>query len=87
MAFGGSCLCCSPHRNVSPIDHVENEFTRDWVPPKRSNFDSNSPSPTLSYNFTPAHASIPAPAYAPTSFDELFKQFIKTYLEFNQRPS
>ena len=92
MAPGSSYLCRSPHWNPPPTDQVEDELARD--PGPVGGLHSGSTSPALSRNPTlgpdqvpaliPATASAPAPAPAPTN--ELFKKFMKAYLELNQGP-
>ena len=87
MAPRGSCPCRPPRRNVFSVDHVEDELARDQVPLEGSNFGSTSPGPASSRDSTPAPAPVLAPAPAPASSNELFKQFMKAYLESNQGPS
>ena len=76
-----------PRRNLFPIDPVEDELVRD--PGIAENSYSSSTSLAPSCNPTPGPALVPvlisAPVFAlslalPFS-DELFKQFIKGYLE------
>ena len=89
MAPRGSHLCRSPRWNFSPIDYVEDEFARDQGP--INDFRLDGTSFTLFYNPTPGPALvsalipalIPTPAPALPSFNELFKQFMKAYLESN----
>ena len=89
MAPGGSRLRHSPRRNL-PMDPVEDELTRDPGPVGDLHSDSTSPAP--SHNPTPGPelvpALIPAPVPAPTPLfsDELFRQFMRVYLESNQGP-
>ena len=90
MAPGGSRPCCSPCQNPSPIDIVEDELARD--PGSVESPNSGSTSPALSRNPTPRpdlvlaliSALFPAPTPTPVASDELFKKFMKVYLETNQ---
>ena len=92
MVPGGSRPCCSPYWNPPPIDPVEDELTRD--PGSVGGPHSGSTSPAPFCNPTPGPdlvpALIPAPVPAPTSAlvatNELFKKFMKAYLEINQGP-
>ena len=80
----------SPRRKSPPIDLVENELARD--PGSVGGPSSGSTFPALSRYSTPIRdlvlALIPPPISAPTpapvATDELFKKFIKAYLEINQ---
>ena len=91
IALRDSCPCYYPCRNFFLIDHVEDRLTRDPSPTNNSHLGSTSstlfykptPGPALFLAFIPAQ--IPAPALALLSFDNLFKQFMKAYLESNQR--
>ena len=86
MASGDFCLCRSSRRNL-PIDLVEDELAKDPGPVKGSHLGSISPAP--SRNPTPGlklvPALIPAPVFAPAppSSNELFRQFMRAYLELN----
>ena len=94
MAYGGSCPCRFPYRfprrNPPPTDLVEDELARDpglvRGPYLGSTSSAPSCNPTPSLNqlptLIPGSAPVPAPALAPTN--ELFKKFIKAYLESNQ---
>ena len=88
MAFKGSHPCHSPRRNLLFINLVEDELTRDLGLVGGPYLGSISPA--ASYNPTPGPklvlALIPAPVLAPAlpSSNELFKQFMKVYLESNQ---
>ena len=92
MALGGSRPRRSPRRNPPPIDPVEDELARD--PGSVGGPNSGSTSPAPSRNPTPGPdlvpalipAPIPAPTPAPVASDELFKKFMKAYLETNQGP-
>ena len=92
MAPGGSRPCRSPCRNPPSTDLVEDDFARDSGSVGGSH--SGSTSPALSCNSTPGPnqvlalipAPTPAPAPSPAPTNELFKKFIKAYLESNQRP-
>ena len=92
MAFGGSCPRRFPHRspcrNPPPTNPVEDEFARDPGPDRGPYLGSTSPAPsrnaTLSSVQVLALIPAPAPALAPTN--ELFKKFMKAYLESNQGP-
>ena len=79
---------CSLYWNLPPIDPVEDELVRD--PGQVEGFHSGSTSFVLSCNPTPGptlvSALIPAPASALPFSDELFRQFMKAYLESNQGP-
>lgn len=97
MALKGFCPCCFFCWNLFIIDQVEDELAKDQGPAKSSHSSSISPAP--SYNLTPSLVlvfvlistlvSVLVLALAPAlvSSDKLFRQFIKTYLESNQRPS
>ena len=96
MALRGSRLCCSICRNLFPLDPMEDELTRDLGLVKSPH--SGSISPALSYNLisgpnlvptlvpAPVPALVPASATTPVATNDLFKQFMKAYLESNQRP-
>ena len=92
MAPKGSRPCHSPCRNSPPIDPVEDEIARD--PGPVGDPHSGSTSLVLSYNPTsgpelvPAliPAPVPTPTPAPVATNELFKKFMKAYLETNQGP-
>ena len=87
MFPGGSRPRRSPRQNL-PMDPVEDELARD--PGPIGGPYSNSTSPAPSRNPTPGPKLIPAlipapvPAPAPLSSNELFKQFMRAYLELNQ---
>ena len=82
------------HWNLPPLDPVEDELARDPGPVGGPH--SGSTSPALSRNPTPGPklvpalipAPVPAPVPAPAlpSSDELFRQFMRAYLESNQGP-
>ena len=94
MAPGGSCPRRSPCQNLPPLNPVEDELARE--PGLVGSPHSGSTSPALSRNPTPGPklvlalnpALIPAPVPAPAllSFEKLFKQFMRAYLESNQGP-
>ena len=90
MAPGSSRPCRSLCRNLPPLDPVEDELARE--PGPVGGFHSGSTSPALFRNPTPGPELVPAlnpapvPASAPPSSDELFKQFMRAYLELNQGP-
>ena len=92
MAPKGSHPCRSPRQNPPPINPVEDELARD--PGSVGGPNSGSTSPAPSRNPTPGPdlvpalipAPIPAPTPAPVASDELFKKFMKAYLETNQGP-
>ena len=62
---------------------MEDELIRDQATSERSNSGSTFPGPASFCDRILAPAPIPAPAPTPPSFDKLFKQFIKAYLESN----
>ena len=88
IALGGSYLCFSLGLNLPLTDFIEDELTRDPGPVKGLYSSNTSPAlfrhpslgptlvPTLNLALTPASAAI----------NELFKKFMKTYLELNQGP-
>ena len=78
----------SPRRNPPPTDPVEDELARDPGPDGGPHSGSTSPAPSRNPTPGPVQvpALIPAPAPAPVSTDELFKKFMKAYLESNQGP-
>ena len=88
MAPGGFRLYRSPRQKLLPIDHIEDELAGDPGPTGNSHPDNTSS--VLSYNSTLVLALvstlIPALVLFPVltlgSFDKLFRQFIKAYLEF-----
>ena len=92
MASGGSRPCCSPRRNPPLIDPMEDELARDPGPVGGPH--SVSTSPNSSRNPTPGpdqlpdliSAPAPVPNLAPAPTNELFKKFMKAYLESNQGP-
>ena len=90
MAPGDSRPCHSSRWNLSPIDPIENKLARHPGPVGGPHSGSICPAPsrnhTLGPNLVPALIPAPVPAPAPTLFssDELFKQFMKAYLESNQ---
>ena len=89
MAPRGSRPCYSPRRNL-PINPIKDELARNPGPVRGLYSDSTSPAlfcnptpgPKLVFALNPA--SIPVPA--PPSSNELFKQFMRAYLESNQGP-
>ena len=91
MVPGGSRPCRSSCQNVFPIDPMEDELARN--PGSVKSLHSGGISPAPSYNPTPGpklvSALIPAlfPAPALPSSNKLFKQFMRIYLELNQRPN
>ena len=82
----------SPCQNPPPTSLVEDELTRDLGPVGGPYLGSSSPAP--SRNSTPGHdqvlALVPAlaniSALTPVPTNQLFKKFIKAYLESNQGP-
>ena len=90
MALGGSRPYRSLCRNLPPIDNIEDELARDPGPAKSSHLGNTSP--VLSCNPTPGPALVLALIFAPVSIlapalpssNELFRKFIKSYLESNQ---
>ena len=89
MASEGFCPYCSPYRNLFPINHLEDELARDPSLAKGFHLDNTSLAPfcdsTLGLALVPALISALVLALAPVLlfFDELFKQFMKAYLESN----
>ena len=71
---------------------MEDELARDSGLTDGFHFGSTSPAPCrnstpgLAQVFTLILAPVPASASVLPSFDELFKQFMKAYLESNQGP-
>ena len=92
MAPGGSRPRCSPRQNPLLIDSVEDELVRD--PGSVGNSHSSSTSPAPSCNLTPgpdlvsAMILAPVPTLTPAlvAINELFKKFMKAYLETKQGP-
>ena len=90
MAPGGSRPRCSPRRNLSTLDPVEDELARE--PGPVGGPCSGSSSLALSCNHTPGPKLVlalnldPVPAPAPPCSKKLFKQFMRTYLKSNQGP-
>ena len=90
MTPGGFRSCRSPYQNLFSIDLVEDGLARDLGSVGGSHSGSTSCAP--SYNPTPGLKLVPAlmstsvSALAPLSSNELFKQFMKAYLESNQGP-
>ena len=90
MALGGFRPYHFIHRNLPPLNPVENELARDPGPVGGSHSGSishapsrnSTPGPKLVLTLIPALILTPAPP----SSNELFKQFIKVNLESNQRP-
>ena len=76
--MAGPRTCRSPCHN-SP-QGGEDESVED--PPRAPTKGSNTLTLFLAISQTPT--LVPAPALAPPSTDELFKQFMKAYLESNQ---
>ena len=93
MAPGGSRPRRSPRWNLPSVDPVEDELARDPGPVGGPHSGSTSPAPSrnpspgpeLVSALIPAPVPTPVPAPAPLSSDELFKQFMRAYLESNQR--
>ena len=92
MIFRGSRPCRSSCQNLPHIDHIEDELTRDLGP--INGFYLGNTSLALSRNLNLGPALVPililtlVPTLVPTllSSNELFKQFMKAYLESNQGP-
>ena len=88
IASGGSRFYCSPCRNIPLTDLMEDELVRDPSPVEGPHLGSISFAP--SHHPTPGSILIPAlnpaPASTLASTNELFKKFMKTYLESNQGP-
>ena len=92
MAPGGSRPCRSPCRNPLSLDPVEDELGRESGLVGGPHSGSTSPPP--SHNLYPGPelvlalnlAPVPAPTPALVAFEELFKKFMKVYLETNQGP-
>ena len=89
MALRRSHPRCSPRRNLPPLDPMEDELAREpgsvGGPHSGSTSFALSCNPTLGPELVFALNPAPVPASAPPSFDELFKQFMRAYLEPNQR--
>ena len=87
MAPGGFCSHHFPFRNLLSLELMEDELTMDPGPIR--GFYSSGTSSAPSHNLTPGPALIlaPTPASALPSSNELFKQFMRAYLESNQRLS
>ena len=66
MAPRDSRSCRSPHRNLFPIDLLENELVRDPGPIGGLHLGSTSPAPSCNPTLVPALVPtlIPAPALA-----------------------
>ena len=75
---------CSPYRKLPPIDFVEDELARDLDPVESLHLGSTSSAPSC--NPTPALilTLVVAPIPTPAAINDLFKKFMKTYLEKNQ---
>ena len=90
MAPKGSRPCCSPCQNFPPLDLVEDELAKKPGPVWGSYSGNTSPAlfcnPTPGPKLVPALNPAPVPAPAPFSFNKLFKQFMRAYLESNQGP-
>ena len=88
MAPGRSRLYRSPRRNLFSTNSMEDELARNPGPVEDLHSGSTSPAP--SRHLIPGPILVPAlnlaPAPASTSTNELFKKFMKAYLESNQRP-
>ena len=81
----------SPRWNFPPIDPVENELVRDPGSvggPHSSHSPVPARNPTSGPNLVPAliPALVPTPTSAPVPTNELFKKFMRAYLESNQGP-
>ena len=72
--MAGPCACRSPCRN--PLPAGEDELA--GAAPTEG---SGTPTPTPVVSRAPTPAPATAPAAAPSSDNELFKQFMKAYLE------
>ena len=91
MAPGGFRSRRSPCRNFLLLDPVEDEFARDPGPVGGPNSGSTSLAPSCNPTLGPklvlalilAPFPTPVPAPAPLSSNELFKQFMRVYLESN----
>ena len=88
MTLQGSRPCYSPCRNLLPIDFIEDKLTRDLGLVGGSNSGSTSPARSCNSTLGPilVFVLILALVPAPVSIDELFKKFMKAYLELNQGP-
>ena len=92
IVLGGSRSCCSPCQKSPPIDPLEDELTRNLGLVGGPHWGSISPAssrnPTPGPNLVLALISAPVFALPPTPVptNELFKQFMKAYLESNQGP-
>ena len=90
MAPGGSRPCCSPCQNLPPLDPMEDELAREPGPVGCAHLGNISSAlsrnPTLGPELVPALNPAPVSAPAPPSSNELFKNFMRVYLESNQGP-
>ena len=81
---------CSPHRNLLPFDLVDDELARDpgpvGSPHSRNTFSAPSCNPTLGPKLVLALILALIPALTPLFSNELFKQFMRAYLELNEEP-
>ena len=90
MAPERFCPHCFPCRNPLPIDPVEDKLARDLGSVGGLNSGNTSPAPsrnpTPGLNLVLALIPTPVPALtpAPVASKELFKKFMKAYLETNQ---
>lgn len=89
MVFENFCSCHFSYQKLFPINHIEDKFTKDANFTDSSHLDSilSALSKKLipGLNLVSTLILAPVSALAPTSrsSDELFKQFIKVYLEFH----
>ena len=86
----GFCPCRSPRQKLSLLNPMEDEFAKDPGPVGGLHSGSTSSVPSRNSTSGPklVLALIPAPFPPPalSSSNELFKQFIRAYLESNQGP-
>ena len=87
MAPGGYRFCPSPRQNLHLIDLVEDELAKDLGSFEGPHSGNTSPAPFCNLTLGPKLVPTLIPALvstpAPSSSDELFKQFIRAYLELN----
>ena len=90
MAPRYSRPCRFPRQNPPPLDPMKDELAREPGPVRGPHSGGTSPAPSCNPTQGPelVLALNPAPVLAPAlpSCNELFKKFMKAYLESNQGP-